>query len=260
MFSFENKTVIVTGAGRGIGKAIAIEFAKFGANVMLASRTKTDLDNTCDNIISSGGKAASFQLDLKDKDQCTNLVAETVATFGDVDIIIHSGSDVYNSFVDTVTDEDIQIHFDSNVNAARWLLNAATPYLSNTPGAGRFITIGGIGGILRAVPGLAAHCVAKAALDAFTKNAAIEYGYSNKNILINSVLPGYIASDRALQTVNEDEYLATGKWIPLQRVGEPVEIANVCLFLASPFASYIHGESIVVDGGLTVGGRGFLQS
>lgn len=258
-FSFENKTVIITGAGRGIGKTTAISFAKAGANVMLASRTQSQLDSVEEEIRNFGGNVSSFLLDVKDKQACADLIDKTVEVFGGVNVIVHSGSDYYYKFVDDLTDEDIQVHFDSNTNAARWLLKAAAPYLSQTEDYGRFIAIGGIGGSVTSVAGMAAHCIAKSSLETFIKVAALEHGFTHKKILINTILPGMILSDRSIEMAGEETLLQASPFVvPLQRPGTTNEIADVCMFLASPGATYIHGASIVVDGGITLGGRGQL--
>lgn len=253
-FSFENKTVVITGAGRGIGKATAIAFAKAGANVVLASKTQSNLDNVAAGIAEFNPNVMTYALDTKDKVGCEDLIAKTVERFGTVNIIVHAASDSYYAKLDNMSDDVISNHFDSNVNAARWLLNAAMPYLDETEGKGRFIAIGSVAGSMKSVVGMTGYVVAKAGLEAFIKQAAWEYGFANKQVLINLIVPGTILSDRALELAPREMHDKSARiTTPLRRSGEPEEIANVCLFLASPGASYMHGSSIVVDGGYSLG-------
>lgn len=253
-FSFDNKTVIVTGGGRGIGKAIAIAFAKSGANVAIASTTQSNLDNVAAIISEFNPSVMTYALDVKNKELCEDLVAKTVERFGTVNIVIHCASDSFYTPLATMEDDGLHNHFDSNVSAADWLLKAAMPYLDNTEGKGRFIAIGSISGSINAYSRITGYTVAKAGVETFIKQAAWEYGFANKRVLINAILPGTIMSDRMLEVASREVCEKVAKInVPLRRPGEPEEVANVCLFLASPDASFIHGASIVVDGGQTIG-------
>lgn len=253
-FSFENQTVVITGGGRGIGKTTAIAFAKAGANVVIASKTQSNLDNVAAIISEFSPNVMTYALDVKSKESCEDLIAKTVERFGTVNIIVHAASDQGYAVLDNMSDDVMSDHIDSNISAARWLLNAAMPYLDETEGKGRFIAIGSIAGSVNSVVGMTGYCVAKAGLEAFIKQAAWEYGFANKRVLINSILPGTILSDRMLDHASREicEKVARIN-IPVRRPGEPEEVASVCLFLASPGASFIHGASIVVDGGATLG-------
>lgn len=253
-FSFENKTVIITGGGRGIGKATAIAFAKAGANVVIASKTQNNLDEVASIISEFNPNVMTYEFDAKDKEACEGLIAKTVERFGTVNIIVHAASYLYYVKLDKMTDEDMDNHIDSNISAARWLLKAAMPYLDKTEGKGRFIAIGSVAGSMNAIFGMTGYCVAKAGLEAFIKQAAWEYGFANKQVLINAVLPGSVLSDRVLENISEEMADNIAKInVPIKRLGTPEEIANVCMFLASPASSYIHGASIVVDGGYSLG-------
>jgi 3-oxoacyl-[acyl-carrier protein] reductase len=250
--SFAGKTVIVTGAGRGIGRGIAMEFAAAGANVMLAARTLSFAEATKAEIEAAGGIAEIFGIDVKSHAQCDALIAETAKRFGGIDVIIHSAADIPHGGIGHVSDDAMEAAFSSIVKAAWWMLDAARPHLSKAKDGGRFIAIGSTNGSFTTLPGMTAYGMAKAALDQFVRGAAADI--VKENITVNAVNPGLIASARALAVLGEEGLRGYGATIPVGRAGTAEDVAHACMFLASARASYCTGTSIKLDGGSAVAG------
>ena len=252
------RSVIVTGAGRGIGRGIAEAFAGRGARVMIGARTMSFAEEARDAIRAAGGEAQIHQLDVKTRAACEGLVAATVAAFGGVDVIVHCAADIAHGGLGQVSDADLEAGFASTAKAAWWLLEAGRRYLAEAPGGGRFIAIGSVNGTATVVPNMTAYGMAKAALDAFVRGAALDV--VAEGITVNAVNPGLVASARALAVLGEEGLAAYGSTVPVGRAGTPADIARACLFLAAPDAGYITGASLRIDGGATLapgrGGRG----
>lgn len=250
MSEFVGRRVIVTGAGRGLGRGIAEAFAAAGAKVMIGARTMSYAEEALAAILDAGGIAEVFQLDVKDHAQCDALVAATVAEFGGVDVIVHCAADIPHGGLGHVTDAAMEAGFASIAKAAWWLLQAGRPHLAQAPGGGRFIAIGSVNGTFSVVPNMTAYGMAKAALDAFVRGAAGDV--VNEGITVNAVNPGLVASARARAVLGDDGLEAYGATVPVGRAGTPADIARACLFLAAPAADYITGTTIKLDGGSTI--------
>lgn len=250
MSEFSGTRVIVTGAGRGLGRGIAEAFAAAGAKVMIGARTMSYAEEALTAILDAGGSAEAFQLDVKDHAQCDALIAATVAEFGGVDVIIHCAADIPHGGLGHVTDDAMEAGFASIAKAAWWLLQAGRPHMAKAPGGGRFIAIGSVNGTFSVVPNMTAYGMAKAALDAFVRGAACDV--VGEGITVNAVNPGLVASARARAVLGDDGLEAYGATVPVGRAGTPADIARACLFLASPAADYITGTTIKLDGGSTI--------
>lgn len=248
--SFDGKTVIVTGGGRGIGRGVAEAFAAAGANVMVAGRTQSHLDDTVDALIAGGGTAQSHALDVKDKAECIALVTATVERFGGIDVIVHSAADIPHGGLGAVSDDAMEAGMASIAKAAWWLLDAARPYLAEARDGGRFIAISSVNGPVTMVHGLTAYGMAKSALDALIRGAALDL--AGENITVNAIVPGFIASARARDVMGDDGIRDYGATSPVGRAGTPADIAHACFFLASASASFITGTNVKVDGGATL--------
>lgn len=258
MSGFEGRSVIVTGAGRGIGRGIAEAFAARGAQVMIGARTRSFAEEARAAIRAAGGVAEIHQLDVKTRAACEGLVAATVEAFGTVDVIVHCAADIPHGGLGQVSDDDLEAGIASTAKAACWLLEAARPHLARAGGGGRFIAIGSVNGTATVVPNMTAYGMAKAALDAFVRHAAVDV--VSEGITVNAVNPGLVGSARALAMLGEDGLEAYGSTVPVGRAGTPADIARACLFLAASDADYITGTSLRIDGGATLsparGGRG----
>ncbi|MEZ5709230.1 MAG: SDR family oxidoreductase [Blastomonas sp.] len=247
---FSGKTVIVTGGGRGVGRGIAIAFAAAGANVMLAARTISFAEQTSADIAAAGGTSDIFQIDVKQHDQCSALIAATAERFGGIDIVVHCAADIPHGGVGAVDDDGLEAGFASIAKAAWWLLDSARPYLVEARDGGRFIAIGSVNGTYTVVPNMTAYGMAKAALDAFIRAAAGDV--VGDGITVNAINPGLVASDRAKAILGDEGLAAYGSTVPVGRAGTPEDIAHACLFLASARSDYITGTTIKMDGGSTV--------
>ncbi|MFC4295834.1 SDR family NAD(P)-dependent oxidoreductase [Novosphingobium tardum] len=256
--SFAGRTVVVTGAGRGIGRGIAEAFAAAGANVLLGARTASHAEAVRAGICASGGTAEVFQLDVKDHAACTALVEHAAAMFGGVDVVIHCAAEIPHGGLGAVSDEAMEAGIASSAKAAWWLLDSARRYLSRSAQGGRFIAIGSVNGTFTTVPNMTAYGMAKAALDAFVRGAALDL--AAENITVNAIVPGLVASDRARDILGDEGLDLYGSTVPVGRAGTPADIAHACLFMASPGASYITGTSLKMDGGATLGSGGSSRS
>jgi 3-oxoacyl-[acyl-carrier protein] reductase len=248
--SFSGKTVVITGAGRGIGREIAEEFAAAGANVMIGARTMSYAEEALAAIRRAGGTAEAFQLDVKDKAGCIALINTAAARFGGIDVVIHSAADIAHGGLGHVSDEALEAGIASIAKAAWWLLEAARPHLAKARDGGRFIAISSVNGPVTIVPEMTAYAMAKSALDAFIRGAALDL--VEEGITVNAVVPGFIASARATTILGDAGVASYGAAVPVGRAGTAGDIAHACFFLASARASYVTGANVKVDGGATI--------
>ena len=249
--SLAGKTALVTGASKGIGKAIAAQFAASGANVMLSSRKQDQLEAAAAEIAASGaqGETAVFAANAGDLDAAEACVAATVERFGGLDILVNNAAT--NPYYGATLDVD-PARFDKTFE-----VNLRGPLFWCQPGLGGgvpatspgvIVNIASVGG-LRAEFGLGVYNLTKAALIHLTRQLANELGPTR----VVGVAPGLVQTDFASVLVdNFGEALA--KQLPTKRLGEPVDIANLVTFLASDAASWITGETYVIDGGAGVRG------
>jgi 3-oxoacyl-[acyl-carrier protein] reductase len=253
MSEYLDRSVIVTGAGRGVGRGIAEAFAAEGAKVMLGARTLSYAEDVQAAIRAAGGTAEVCGLDVKDHASCAALVEKTLAAFGRIDVVIHCAAEIPHGGVGAVSDEAMEAGFASIAKAAWWLLDAARPHLSAAPSGGRFIAIGSVNGTFTTVPNMTAYGMAKAALDAFVRGAAGDVVQAN--ITVNAINPGLVASDHALQVLGVEGLAAYGATVPIGRAGTPTDIAHACMYFASEKAGYCTGTTLKLDGGSTVAPR-----
>lgn len=244
---FDGASVVITGAGRGLGRGLAEAFAAAGARVTIGARTMSYAEEARDAIRAAGGAVEIHRADIRTRGECESLIAAAVAAWGTVDVVIHCAADIPHGGLGEVSDEALDAGFDSIAKAAWWLLAAARPFLAKSEHGGRFIAIGSVNGTATVVPRMTAYGMAKAALDAFVRGAALDV--VKDRITVNAINPGLIASARAKDVLGEEGLLAYGATIPVGRAGTPQDIAHGCFFLASPRAGYITGISIRMDGG-----------
>lgn len=241
------KTAIVTGGSRGIGRAIALRLAEQGAAVVLCGRSLPALEAVTDEIESQGGKALAVQCDVASDTDVKQLVDATIQAFGRVDILVNNAGITRDTLLMRMTDDDWDAVMDINLKGMfRCTKAVLRPMLRQR--AGRIINISSVVGLMGNA-GQANYAAAKAAVLGFTKSTAREV--APRGLTVNAVAPGYIETDMtdALDS-NQKEQLLTG--IPLARMGQPEDIANAVAFLASDEAAYITGQCLVVDGGLVM--------
>ena len=245
-FDLTGKVAIVTGAGRGIGRAVAMGLAASGASVVLAARTAEQIQAAADEIQAGGGKALAVPTDLTDTAQIERLAAETVSAFGRIDILVNNAARSFLRGLMDLREDGWDKVFNTNVKAA-WLLSRAAARTMMEQKSGRIINITTVGAE-KAELGMAAYGCSKAALKMLTRCMAREWAIFGSQV--NAVGPGLTRTEFS-QPIwsNPDIAKLVTAHLPLGRIAEPEEIVPAVLFLASDAASYMTGETIYVDGG-----------
>ena len=255
LVDLQNKVALVTGAGRGIGAGIARVFSAAGAATAVATRTAAHGQETVDGIKAAGGSASLIEADLGQRTQAQRAVAATVERHGRLDILIHNAGICPTHPIEELPDAALEETLNVNLKAAFWLVQAALPHLRKAAGA-RILFTSSVTGPRVSAPGLAHYAASKAGLNGFIKTAALEF--AKDRITVNGVEPGYIMTP-AMAAYGEDLVKAMAALIPMQAFGQPTDVANAMLFLASDAAAYITGQTIVVDGGSTLPESQVLQ-
>jgi NAD(P)-dependent dehydrogenase (short-subunit alcohol dehydrogenase family) len=252
LFSLAGKVAVITGSSRGIGKAIAERLAEAGAKVVISSRKREACDAVAAGINASHGSGSAIVIpaSISSKDELKHLVDETTRQLGRIDILVcNAASNPYYGPLAGISDDQFRKILDNNVIANHWLINFTVPQMIERRD-GAIIIVSSIGG-LRGSPAIGAYNVSKAADFQLARNLAVEYG--PHNVRINCIAPGLIRTDFARALWEDPEMLARRtETTPLRRIGEPDEIAGAAVFLASPAASFMTGQSIVIDGGVTI--------
>lgn len=250
MQKLENKTVIVTGAASGMGKAIAILFAQEGAKVALADLVQADAELVAEEIRKQGGKAIGIACDVSSEDSVKHLVETTLSEFGGLDILVNNAG-IMDNFtpVERVSDGLWEKVMAVNVNGPFYTSRLAIRHML-TKGKGVIINIASIGGLNGSRAGLA-YTASKHALVGMTKN--IGFMYAKKGIRCNAIAPGGVNTNimKNAQPDAEGAVLCSSGIGSNPRMGEPEEIAKTALFLASDDSSFITGTVITADGGWT---------
>ena len=244
------KTAIVTGGGRGIGKAIAYRLAEAGANVEIASRKMENLKATTEEFASLAGKTVPMECHIGRADQLETLVSDTEKQFGAVDILINnSATNIGQGPSLNVTDDMFAKMFEINVLSAMRLINRVVPGMIDRNSGGSIINIVSIAG-MRPQPGGLLYSATKAALIMMTRTWASEFG--KHNIRVNAIAPGLIQTDFSEYFWKNEEYVKRLEATqPIPRIGSPEEVGGLGLFLASDESSFVTGQTFVVDGGAT---------
>ena len=243
------KVALVTGAGQGIGEGIARCFAAAGAQVMIVTRTAANGQAVADSIVKGGGDAKLLQVDIGARAEVKRAVAQTVAAYGHLDIVVHNAA-VYPVIpIEQLSDEDLDRTLSVNLKAGFWLIQESLPHLRKC-GGGRILFTSSVTGPNVAMPGTAHYAASKSGMNGLIRTAALEY--ARDNITVNGVEPGYILTPAMKALGTEEEIAQMAACIPIGKLGAPSDIANAMLFLASKEAAYITGQTIVVDGGSTL--------
>ena len=242
----KDKIAIVTGASRGIGKAIALELAQNGADVAVGYGSRAEAaEAVCTEIRKMGRNAKAYQLDVKDFDSCRERVKEIIADFGKVDILINNAGITRDNLLLMMKEGEFDQVIATNLKGAFNMTKQVGAHFLRQK-SGTIINISSVSGIMGNA-GQANYAAAKAGLIGFTKSVAKEL--ASKGITCNAIAPGFIATDMT-EALSEKQKETVEKMIPLKRMGRPEDIAHMVAFLASPYAAYITGEVIKVDGGI----------
>jgi NAD(P)-dependent dehydrogenase (short-subunit alcohol dehydrogenase family) len=247
--SFTGKTVIVTGATSGIGRATAEAFGRDGASVVAVGRDRGALAAVVSAISSAGGRAHPCEADVTADEAPALIVRAAIEAYGGVDVLVNAAGAIVSGALEATTDEMWDAMMAVNLRAPFRLMRAAAPALSERKGA--IVNVSSVNG-LRSFPGVLAYCVSKAGVDHLTRCAAIEM--APLGVRVNAVNPGVTVTNLHRRSgMDEARYAAflerSKETHPLGRPGQPEDIAGMILFLASDRASWMTGETIPIDGG-----------
>ncbi|ANB58646.1 3-oxoacyl-[acyl-carrier-protein] reductase [Anoxybacillus sp. B7M1] len=244
----QGKVALITGASRGIGRAIALEFARQGAKVAVNyAGSEAKAKEVVDEIYRLGGEALAIQADVSNTEAVEQMVKEVIDRYGRVDILVNNAGITRDNLLMRMKEEEWDDVININLKGVFNCIKAVTrPMLKQR--YGRIINIASVVGVM-GNPGQANYVAAKAGVIGLTKTAAKEL--ASRSITVNAIAPGFIATDMT-DRLNEEIRTEMLKQIPLARFGNPEDIANVVAFLASDAASYMTGQTIHVDGGMVM--------
>jgi 3-oxoacyl-[acyl-carrier protein] reductase len=247
MSQLANQIAVVTGAGRGIGRAIALKFAAEGADVACVSRTAENSEKVAGEIRALGRRAWAWALDVSDSKAVAEAAKKIEAQTGRVDILVNNAGVTRDGLLMRMSEEDWDTVLDTNLKGA-YLFSKAFTRAFLRQRSGRIINVASVLGLI----GNAGQCnyaSSKAGLIGFTKSLARELG--SRNITVNALAPGFIETDMTA-VINEDLRKDVLGRIPLNRLGQPEDIAQAALFLAGAASAYITGQVLAVDGGMVM--------
>jgi 3-oxoacyl-[acyl-carrier protein] reductase len=247
MSQLANQIAVVTGAGRGIGRAIALKFAAEGADVVCVSRTAENSEKVANEVRAAGRKAWAVALDVSDAAAVAQTAEIIIADTGRVDILVNNAGVTRDGLIMRMSEEQWDTVLNTNLRGAFTMTKAFTRVFAKQR-SGRIINIASVIGLMGNA-GQANYAASKAGLIGFTKSVAREL--ASRTITVNAIAPGFIETDMTA-VLNDDLKSGLLKQIPMQSFGKAEDIANAALFLASPAARYITGQVLTVDGGMVM--------
>jgi NAD(P)-dependent dehydrogenase (short-subunit alcohol dehydrogenase family) len=248
-FGLEGQVALVTGAARGIGRAISLALAHAGSDVALGLRDITTAGDLAEEIEGMGRKAIRLQMDVTDLRQIARAVDDAAQHFGKIDILVNNAGLGPENPAEDVREDDFDITLAVNVKGT-FFVSQAVGRVMIAQGSGRIVNLGSQAGFV-ALPGESIYCMTKAAISHLTKCLAVEWG--QYGITVNAVAPTFIVTPGTAPALDDPAFKADvlERIAALHRVGEPMDVAGAVVFLASPAASLITGETILIDGGWT---------
>jgi 3-oxoacyl-[acyl-carrier protein] reductase len=241
------QVAIVTGAGRGIGRAIALTLARHGADLIISDIMPDLAASTADEVKLLGRKFLAVACNVSKLEDCQNMINVGQDAFGKIDILVNNAGITRDSLIMKMSEEEWDAVISVNLKSVFNCCKAASRLMLKQKG-GRIINISSVVGLMGNA-GQANYAASKAGIVGLTKSLAREF--ASRNITVNAIAPGFIKT-KMTEVLKEETREALIKMIPLNRLGEPEDVANAVLFLASPLASYITGQVLVVDGGMVM--------
>ncbi|MBN9481388.1 MAG: SDR family oxidoreductase [Bordetella sp.] len=252
LFDLSGKVAVITGSSKGIGRAIAERLAEHGARVVISSRKAGPCEEVAVAINEKHGegRAIAIAANIASKDDLQRLADDTRAAFGKIDILVcNAATNPYAGPMAGIADEQFEKILQNNVISNHWVIQMVAPEMLERK-EGAILLISSIGG-LRGNALIGAYNISKAADMQLARNLAVEYGPSN--VRVNCIAPGLVQTDFAKYLWENPELLKTvTDPAPLKRIGQPDEIAGAAVYLCSPASAYVTGQTLVVDGGLTI--------
>jgi NAD(P)-dependent dehydrogenase (short-subunit alcohol dehydrogenase family) len=251
LFSLTDKVAVITGSSRGIGKAIAEQFALAGAKVVISSRKADACDKVASEIVARGGQAQARPANISDKAQLQRLVDDTLAAWGRIDILVcNAAVNPYFGPSSGISDEQFDKIMHANIKANHWLCNMVLPQMAARKD-GVILVVSSVAGLTGSAM-LGAYGLSKAADMQLCRNLAAEWGHAN--IRVNCLAPGVIQTDFARALWENPSLLEriTAR-SSLHRIGQPNEVAGAAVFLAADAGRFITGQTLVIDGGGNLG-------
>lgn len=250
MFSYEGKKVAVTGGGRGIGRAIAVAMAGLGAEVTLASRTKSQLEAVADEIRGLGAAVHVRPCDLTDLEAATTLIDDAASTMGGLDVLVNNaggGEEGWLGALEDATPESFDAVYQLNLRSPFFAATRAVKHMIAAGTGGAILNVASIDGLVPA-PGEALYGSAKAAMISLTQSLAIEVGHHG--IRVNAIAPALIDTALVAEWIPSEAVRAErASYYPLNRIGQPEDVAGAAVYLCSDEAGWISGVTIPVAGG-----------
>jgi len=249
-FRLDGKTALVTGAARGLGRAISLALADAGADVALGLRVASDAEDLAAQIEAMGRRAVRVQMDLLNLEQVSNAVSEVHDAFGRIDVLVNNaGIGPEEAAAEDWTEADFDATFDLNVKGTFFASQAVAKVMIEQ-GGGRIVNMSSQAGFI-ALPGEAIYCASKAAVSHLTKCHAVEWGKYGINV--NAVAPTFIRTPGTAPALADAAFKADveERIAALHRIGEPVDVAGAVVYLASPASGLVTGTTLMVDGGWT---------
>jgi 3-oxoacyl-[acyl-carrier protein] reductase len=245
--TFENRKALVTGAGRGIGKGIADELARQGVHVICVSQNPASCGAAADAIKESGGSAEAHAVDVGDSAAVQQLADSLLKEHGAIDILVNNAGITRDMLLMRMKDEEWDAVLRTNLNSCFYWSRALLPSMARNRW-GRVVNISSVIGLMGNA-GQSNYAAAKAGMFGLTKSLAREF--AKRGVTVNAVAPGFIQTDMTAE-LNEEVTKAILQQIPLKRLGEVADIANMVAFLAAAEAGYITGQTFTVDGGMVM--------